>query len=56
MQCWPLALVAHGTEHVGAQDERKVGDGLRKIADLTLERFHDQLHSARFDAERADLR
>ena len=31
--------------------ERPYGDG----RDLTLERFHDQLHSARFDCERADL-
>jgi hypothetical protein len=31
--------------------DRPFGDG----RDLTLERFHEQLHSARFDAERTDL-
>ena len=31
--------------------DRPFGDG----RDLTLERFHDQLHSARFDSERGSL-
>jgi hypothetical protein len=31
--------------------DRPFGD----TRDLTVERFHHQLHSARFDAERADL-
>ena len=31
--------------------ERPFGDG----RDLTLEQFHDRLHSARFDAARSDL-